>query len=75
MDNDSDPITQKIRVHLHTNPAVGITFYDGHVDVWAVVDDDFRSAFEAACRRLGQTSFPGRGSTRWWVYERAEVLK
>lgn len=54
----------KYRVTLHSKPAPGLTYYEGHVDVWAVDRDD---AEREAKRTLRRTSFPERSASCWTV--------
>lgn len=54
----------KYRVHLHSKPAPGLTFYDGHVDVDA---EDAEQAEDAAFAKLRRTAFPDRSRADWRI--------
>lgn len=56
----------KLRVWMHSRPAMGRTFYDGKVDVEA---DDFDEAREAAISRAARIH-----GHRDWVVEKIESI-
>lgn len=56
------------RVHLHSDPAPGSTFYRVHVDVFADDEDD---AIGRALDKLRRGAFPDRGRGSW-VIDRVE---
>lgn len=57
-------MTTRYRVHLHSKPAVGLTFYEGYVDVLA---DSADQAPDAAMAKLRRTAFPDRTPNDWRV--------
>jgi len=44
--------TKSYRIHMHSRPAMGRTFYDGHVDVFAEDEDAATQAAIAKAARV-----------------------
>lgn len=63
-------ILKKFRVHIHSKPSPGSTYYSGYVDVVAEDENDAR---DRGPRELCRTNFKDRSPSSWTV-DRVEHL-
>jgi len=59
-----DTLLRRFRVHMHSPPTPGWTFYEGHVDVFA---EDLDQAEERARSELRRGAFRDRPASSWVV--------